>query len=59
MNKLIVLDVAIKMPDDGLFIQTYEFVCLNIAEAKRLFLSRCEKRGIELSRVIFCGQEVK
>jgi hypothetical protein len=59
MNKLIVINVAIKMPDGGLFTQAYEFVCKNISEAKSLFLSRCKKKGIESKRVIFCGQEVK
>jgi hypothetical protein len=59
MNKLIVLNIAIKMPDGGLFINAYEHVCASIEDAKRSFLARCEKRGIPSDRVIFCGQEIK
>lgn len=58
-KKLIVLSIAIKMPDGGLFNSAYEMVAQSIKEAKESFLSRCERKGITRDRVIFCGQEVK
>jgi hypothetical protein len=59
MNKLIVLNIAIKMPDGGFLVNAFELVSKSVNDAKSELLSRCEKKGISRNRVFFCGQEVK